>query len=241
MRRIFGSMSPSGVSHRHPRQIRCPVDRVVIVIIVVCPLERRDNDNGLSERTVLFMTLVMPSGDTGGHVRRGRRRVPLHRGRVRDVLQVRREAGEARLPQRAVDGQPAVHRGPVEDDGPQEAGRVRGAAPRRVRSRHHHVQRPQLVELRQLGDLLFHRGHDHRYAETLVRARTGFILRVLQSENRSGERTSTIRDRGRVTCFLFFERGSFSLPVYRVACRTGSIDPKHHVPMAYTGVRPNWL
>lgn len=156
----------------------------VVIVIIVCPLERRDNDKGLSERTVLFMTLVMPSGDTGGHVRRGRRRVPLHRGRVRDVLQVRREAGEARLPQRAVDGQPAVHRGPVEDDGPQEAGRVRGAAPRRVRSRHHHVQRPQLVELRQLGDLLFHRGHDHRYAETpLVRARTGFILRVLQSES----------------------------------------------------------
>jgi len=104
----------------------------------------------------------MHIGDTGGHVRRGRYGVPLHGGRFRVVLQVRREAGETRLLGRAVDGQPADGRGRVETEGPPETGRVRGAAARRLRGGHDHVQRPQLVELRQLGHLLFHRGHDHR-------------------------------------------------------------------------------
>lgn len=104
----------------------------------------------------------MPAGDTGDHVRRGRSGFPLHGGRVRDVLQVRREEGETGLPQRAVDGQPAHGRGPVETDRPQETGRVRGTASRRVRGGHDHVQRAQLLELRQLGHLLLHRGHDHR-------------------------------------------------------------------------------
>lgn len=102
------------------------------------------------------------TGDTGGHVRRGRCGVPLHGRSVRVVLQVRREAGEARLPGRTLDGQPADGSGPVETDGSPETGRIRGAAARRFRGGHDHVQRPKLVELRQLGHLLFHRGHDHR-------------------------------------------------------------------------------
>lgn len=95
-------------------------------------------------------------------MRRGRYGVPLHGRRFRVVLQVRREEGEARLLGRAVDGQPEDGRRRVETDGPPETGRVRGAAARCLRGGHDHVQRPQLVELRQLGHLLFHRGHDHR-------------------------------------------------------------------------------
>lgn len=95
-------------------------------------------------------------------MRRGRPSVPVHGGRIRDVLQVWRETCEARLPQRAVDGQPAHGRGPVETDGPPATDRVRGTIARRVRGGDHHVQRAQLLELRQLGHLLFHRGHYHR-------------------------------------------------------------------------------
>lgn len=109
---------------------------------------------------VNFQTVVL--GSTRVHVRRGWLVVPLHGRCIRDVLQVRCEAGETRLSQRAVDGQPTDGRRPVETGGPPETGRIRGATSRRVRSGRDHVQRPQLVELCQLGHLLFHRGHDHR-------------------------------------------------------------------------------
>lgn len=65
-------------------------------------------------------------------MRRRRRGVPVHGGRVRDVLQVRRQEGETGLSQRAVDGQSTDGRGTVETSGPQEVGRVRGATTRRV-------------------------------------------------------------------------------------------------------------
>lgn len=51
----------------------------------------------------VMCTCVMPIGDTCGHVWSGRIGVPLHGGRVRDVLQMRREEGETGLPQWPVD------------------------------------------------------------------------------------------------------------------------------------------